>query len=148
MQHTFLILAQIAAGILWISSGHTFAAKSAALKRDVFALLHEAAAYNVTIQFQDAKLAVARVGTGIVNPGEYDKNGGPVPPNGPPTYAPNVTSSASPYPDLGQRHHPQRRQQQRGQRRLFRLVCSAGLRKPFNCPMLLEFDTGARGHLC
>ncbi|MFN2137852.1 MAG: hypothetical protein ACK2UK_17990 [Candidatus Promineifilaceae bacterium] len=80
MQHTFLILAQIAAGILWISSGHTFAAKSAALKRDVFALLHEAAAYNVTIQFQDAKLAVARVGTGIVNPGEYDKNGGPVPP--------------------------------------------------------------------
>ena len=46
-----------------------------ALKRDVFALLHEAAEYNVTIQFQDAKLEVARVGTGIVNPGEYDKNG-------------------------------------------------------------------------
>ena len=48
-----------------------------ALKRDVFALLHEAAEYNVTIQFQDAKLEVARVGTGIVNPGDYDKNGPP-----------------------------------------------------------------------
>jgi hypothetical protein len=44
--------------------------------------------YNVTIHFQDAKLEVARVATGIVNPGEYDKNGDPLPPNGPPTSAP------------------------------------------------------------
>ena len=56
-------------------NGNSVAAASGALKHDVFALLHEAAEYSVTIQFQDAKLEVARVGTGIINPGEYDKNG-------------------------------------------------------------------------
>jgi hypothetical protein len=81
----------LAGGILWISRPRPMTDEEraeyiiaeaqhasiciGALKRDVFALLHEAAEYNVTINFQDAKLEVARVGTGIVNPGEYDKNG-------------------------------------------------------------------------
>ena len=54
--------------------------------------------YNVTIQFQDARPEVARVATGIVNPGEYNKNGDPLPPNGQPTCAPSATSYASSSP--------------------------------------------------
>ena len=88
--------ASLAGGILWISrprpmtdeeraehlskTGLIAEAQHAsicigALKRDVFALLHEAAQVDVVLKFPDAKLEIARVGTGIVNPGEYDKNG-------------------------------------------------------------------------
>jgi hypothetical protein len=59
--------------------------------------------YNVTIQFQDARLEVARVATGIVNPGEYDKNGDPLPLNGQPTCAPNAIYSASSSPSYHRR---------------------------------------------
>ena len=81
----------LAGGILWISRPRPMADEEraeyiiaeaqhasifiGALNRDVFALLHEAAQVDVVLKVPDAKLEVARVGTGIVNPGEYDKNG-------------------------------------------------------------------------